>query len=108
MVKRDGIGGGEVRKIGPGTIFKSDITGGGGNEYPSGRWKVVSNTPKNIKLKLIEEDLMGGGYQDLVNEDKIVVIPKGKYGFKEFDGGEFQSYPGQGGTPHYFTPEKPL
>lgn len=83
-----------------GRILKSDITSGGGTKYDGGRWKVLSDTDKQIELKLVSE-----GFDNDYEIGDVLIVKKDQWGFEDFGDGSFQFYPNANGVPQYFEIE---
>lgn len=97
-------GGGLIK----GEILRGSIPDNSGNLKHAGDWEVISESPTQIKLKLIKEpETIWGKITDL-NEKvgNIITIKKDRWGFEKFNDKEFVFYPYRSGTPLSFEPIK--
>ena len=92
--------------------LKSEMVSGGGKTYEAGEWKIITNTPKTIKLQLVKEPETIWGEISDINEEKgnIITVKKdnsGQHTFRQWEDGSFTIYPYKGGTPIYFEAKEP-
>jgi len=99
-------------KLLKGFILKSETTSGGGITSDSGKWEIILNTDKTLKLKMVKEPEMIWGESGLANDIQVgetVMVRKtntGPHSYKELSDGTFVIYAHRNGVPHYFEPMK--
>ena len=85
-----------------GIKYKCVYTSGGGTEYDEGQWEIITLTDKTMIIEKTSERSVYGNYE---KGEKIKCAKGNGNPIEDWGDNSFTIYPGQSGTPYYFSPE---